>query len=150
VAQVMVRHGYVKTVREAFDRFLAAGRPAHVPRPKLHPAQAVRLLRRAAGVPVFAHPGLADRDELIPELVSAGLMGIECFYGEHSAAQTARYAELCRERGLLATGGSDFHGPRVRAAALGSPRVPLAVWEALQVKMAEARRTAPDFAHSAP
>jgi predicted metal-dependent phosphoesterase TrpH len=87
VARVMVERGYVKTVREAFDRYLASGKPAHVPRRKLTPEDAVRLLRRAGGVPVFAHPGLAERDELIPSMVEAGLMGIECYYSEHSPAQ---------------------------------------------------------------
>lgn len=146
VAQVLVRRGHVKTVREAFDRFLGSGKPGHVPRRKLSPAAAVRVLRRAGGVPVFAHPGLADRDELIPGLVAAGLMGIECYYSEHSSARTAGYLQLCRELDLVATGGSDFHGPRVRAGALGTPRVPLSAWEALQDRMAAARATAAAYA----
>jgi len=139
VAQVMVSRGYVKSVRAAFDQFLGSGKPGHVPREKLLPEEAVRLIRRAAGVPVFAHPGLADRDAMIPGLVDAGLMGIECFYNEHSATQTAGYVETCRRYGLVTTGGSDFHGPRVRSAQLGTPSVPLAVWEALKAKAAEAR-----------
>jgi len=143
VAQVMVERGYVKTVREAFDRFLGSGKPAHVPRVKVSPADAVRLIRRAGGVPVLAHPGLADRDELIPALVDAGLMGIECYYSEHSAAQTAGYVQMCRDRGLVATGGSDFHGPRVRAGSLGLPSVPMAAWDALGGKIAEARQAVP-------
>jgi len=144
VAQVMVDRGYVKSVREAFDRFLAAGKPANVPRKKLTPVDAVRLLRRAGGVPVFAHPGLAGRDTLIPGLVEAGLMGIECYYPEHSAAQTGSYVEICRQLGLVATGGSDFHGPRVRASQLGDPAIPLSVWDALRAKAAEARASRPD------
>ena len=143
VAQVMVERGYVKTVREAFDRYLGSGKPAHVPRVKLSPADAVRLIRRAGGVPVLAHPGLADRDELIPELIAAGLMGIESYYPEHSAAQTGAYVQICKDRGLVATGGSDFHGPRVRAGSLGIPAVPMAVWEALLARAAEARRQLP-------
>ena len=143
VAQVMVKRGYVKSVREAFDRFLGAGKPGHVPRTKLLPEDAVRLIRKAGGVPVFAHPGLADRDAMIPGLVEAGLMGIECFYNEHSAARTAGYVETCKRYGLVTTGGSDFHGPKVRAAQLGTPSVPLAVWEALNAKAAEARASRP-------
>jgi hypothetical protein len=143
VAQVMVRRGYVKSVREAFDRYLAAGKPGYVPRAKLAPEDAVRLLRKAGGVPVLAHPGLSDRDELIPGLVAAGLLGIECYYPEHSAVQRAAYAELCRQQGLVATGGSDFHGPAVRAATLGIPPVPLSVWEALRAAAARARATVP-------
>jgi predicted metal-dependent phosphoesterase TrpH len=144
VAQVMVERGYVKSVRDAFDRYLAAGKPGHVPRKKLTPEDAVRLLRRAGGVPVFAHPGLAGRDDLIPALVRAGLMGIECYYPEHSAARTGSYVELCRQHGLVATGGSDFHGPRVRSSQLGDPAIPLAVWEALSARIAEARTVRPD------
>jgi predicted metal-dependent phosphoesterase TrpH len=144
VAQVMVARGYVKTVREAFDKYLGSGKPAHVPRVKLTPADAVRLIRRAGGAPVLAHPGLADRDELIPDLIAAGLMGIESYYPEHSAAQTAGYVQTCRDHGLVPTGGSDFHGPRVRAGSLGIPSVPMIVWEELRAKVTEARATRPD------
>jgi predicted metal-dependent phosphoesterase TrpH len=143
VAQVMVNRGYVKSVRDAFDKYLASGRPGHVPRKKLAPAEAVRLIRKAGGVPVFAHPGLAGRDELIPGLIEAGMMGIECYYPEHSAAQRAGYLQICKERDLVATGGSDFHGPKVRAANLGSPAVPLSAWEALKAKAAQARGSRP-------
>jgi len=136
VAQVMVARGYVKTVREAFDKYLASGRPGHVPRKKLTPEDAVRLIRRAGGVPVFAHPGLAGRDQLIPGLIAAGLMGIECYYTEHSAQQRATYLQICKEQDLVATGGSDFHGPQVRAATLGSPTVPMAAVDALRAKAA--------------
>jgi predicted metal-dependent phosphoesterase TrpH len=142
VAQAMLARGYVKSVREAFDKYLGAGKPANVPRKKLAPADAVRLIRRAGGVPVLAHPGLADRDGMIPELIAAGMMGIECYYSEHSAAQRAAYLERCRQDDLVATGGSDFHGPRVRAATLGVPAVPMAAWEALRAKAALARASA--------
>jgi predicted metal-dependent phosphoesterase TrpH len=141
VAQVMVQRGYVKSVREAFDKYLHANGPANVPRKRLTPAEAVAIIRRAHGVPVFAHPGLAGRDELIPELIAAGLMGIECYYAEHSAADTGRYVDLCRAHGLLATGGSDFHGERTgRTNTLGHPAVPMAVWEALRAAADTARR----------
>ncbi len=139
VAQVMVARGYVKTVREAFDKYLGAGKPGHVQRKKLTPEDAVRLIRKAGGAPVFAHPGLANRDDLIPGLVAAGLMGIECYYTEHSAQQRATYLQICTERDLVATGGSDFHGPKVRAATLGSPAVPMAAVEGLRAKAALAR-----------
>jgi hypothetical protein len=144
VAQVMVRHGYVKSVREAFDRWLHATGPANVPRTRLTPAEAVAVIRRAHGVPVFAHPGLAGRDELVPELVAAGLMGIEVYYAEHSAAQTAHYKELCRAHGLVATGGSDYHGERSgRTNPLGHPPVGMSVYADLQAAARRARASAP-------
>jgi len=133
VAQVMVKRGYVKSVREAFDKYLKANGPANVPRRRLTPHDAVRVIRRASGVPVLAHPGLAERDELIPELVSVGLMGIEAYYAEHSSAQVAAYLALCRRYDLIATGGSDYHGPQSgRANPLGTPAVPWSTWEDLQ------------------
>ena len=98
------------------------------------------MIQRAQGVPVLAHPGLAGRDDLIPDLVRAGLMGIETYYPEHSAAQTATYLELCRRHDLVATGGSDYHGPHLgKAAHPGTPAIPLAVWEALRARAAQAR-----------
>ena len=119
IARVMVERGYVKTVREAFDRYLANGKPAHVPRKRFTPEDAVRLLRRAGGVPVLAHPGLADRDELIPGLVEAGLMGIECYYPEHSPSQRGAYAELCRRYGR---GPPPPISPRSRGTSGRRPR----------------------------
>jgi predicted metal-dependent phosphoesterase TrpH len=127
----------VKSVREAFDRYLRTGGSANVPRRRLTPVEAVRVIRRARGVPVFAHPGLADRDALIPELVQAGLAGLETFYPEHSAGQVEAYRRLCRAHDLIATGGSDFHGSHTgRANTLGTPPVPLEVWQALKTRAA--------------
>lgn len=148
VAQVMVDQGYVKSVREAFDRFLSANGPANVPRKRFTPVEAVRIIRRARGVPVLAHPGLANRDELIPELVEAGLMGIETFYPEHSAGQITAYRGMCMRLGLIATGGSDFHGPSVGGARHpGLQPVPESAWQELRDRLeslaAEPKATGP-------
>jgi predicted metal-dependent phosphoesterase TrpH len=146
VAQVMVRRGYVKSVREAFDKYLHAGGPANVARHRLTPAEAVAVIRKAQGVPVLAHPGLANRDEMIPDLVQAGLMGIEVYYAEHGATQMAAYLELCRRWDLVATGGSDYHGPHSgRTNPPGTPAVPWSSWEQLQQRAERARGR-----HSAP
>jgi 3',5'-nucleoside bisphosphate phosphatase len=147
VAQAMVNRGYVKSVREAFDRWLHAGGPANVPRRRLTPVEAVAVIRRAGGVPVLAHPGLADRDEMIPELVAAGLGGIETYYPEHSASQIQAYRETCDRLGLVATGGSDYHGPHTgRVTTVGTPRVPLEVRDDLRRKQRELRERAPERA----
>jgi predicted metal-dependent phosphoesterase TrpH len=134
VAQVMVRRGYVGTVREAFDRFLAAGKPAYVPHRKLLPREACEVIRRARGLAVVAHPGFhEDPETMVRELAATGLLdGVECYYAEHSPEQTARFLGLCAELALVPTGGSDFHGPKVRAATLGQPPVPWEAWEALR------------------
>lgn len=134
VAQVMVQKGYVVSVKEAFDRYLRAGGPAYVSHRKLGVRDACALIRRAGGVAVMAHPGFQDGSEaLIRELAGEGLLeGVECYYAEHTPEQTARFVGLCREFGLVTTGGSDFHGPAVRAATLGHPAVPWAAWEDLR------------------
>ena len=135
VAQAMVHRGYVRSVREAFDRYLHNGGPASAPRRRLTPEEAVAVIRRALGVPVIAHPGLSKRDALIPALVDAGLMGIEAYYPEHSAAQTQAYLELCERHGLVATGGSDYHGPTMgHAAHPGAHLVPETAWTALRAR----------------
>lgn len=144
VAQAMVDRGYVKSVREAFDRYLSMNGPANVPRRRFTPAEAVGVIRRARGVPVLAHPGLANRDELIPELVEAGLLGLEAFYPEHSAGQITAYREMCACLGLIATGGSDFHGPRVGGARHpGAQPVPESAWLELRDRLASLAKQPP-------
>lgn len=139
VAQAMVKRGYVGSVREAFDRWLRSDGPANVPRHRLTPVEAIDVIRRARGVAVLAHPGLAGRDELIPALVDAGLQGIETYYAEHSAEQVRRYLDLCRRFDLVATGGSDFHGPHTgRTNPPGTPAVPLSAWDGVQARAARA------------
>ena len=99
------------------------------------PQEAIAIIRRARGVPVIAHPGLANRDAMIDELVAAGLQGIESYYPEHSAGQTQLYLDLCRRHGLVATGGSDFHGPAVSSIPHpGSHAVPTAAWDDLRAR----------------
>ncbi len=137
IAQAMVHRGYVRSVREAFDRYLKNGGPASAPRRKLTPEQAIGVIRKAGGVPVLAHPGLANRDAMIPALVEAGLLGIESYYPEHSTGQTHAYLELCARHGLVATGGSDFHGPAVgHSPHPGAHAVPLAAWNDLRARAA--------------
>lgn len=111
VGQAMVERGYVSSVKEAFEKYLGVGKPAYVPRAHLAPVQAVKSIVHAGGVAVWAHPGTAGCDYLLKELVENGLDGLECLHPEHSPEDTRRYATLAREHGLIATGGSDFHGP---------------------------------------
>lgn len=132
VAQVLVQKGYVGSVGEAFDRYLKHGGSAYVSYQKLPPEEAIALIRRAGGVPVLAHPGFIGQDDLIRKLARAGLGGVECYYAAHTPLQTATYLQLVRELGLVATGGSDYHGPRVTPQGrVGTPHVPYEVYQAL-------------------
>jgi predicted metal-dependent phosphoesterase TrpH len=128
LAEALVQAGVVPSLSDAFDRFIGAGRPAYVPRYKLDPLEAVRLICCAGGVPVLAHPGLIKSLNLVGELKNAGLSGLEARHPAHSAEQTRFYQELARRHGLVATGGSDFHGPGHKAGGqLGMVTVPYSV-----------------------
>lgn len=126
VARALLDAGHVASLQEAFDRWLADGRPAYVPRTGASPTEVVRLVKRAGGVPVLAHPGLLRKDELIPVLAGAGLGAIECFHSDHGPSTQSRYLRLAAQYGLAVSGGSDFHGddhPRARCfGRVGLPR----------------------------
>lgn len=110
IARVLAKEGLVGTIKEAFDRYIGTGCPAYVPRFKCTPFEAVQLIIRARGIPVLAHPGLADGDGIIPELAQAGLQGLEVYYPLHASKQIEHYLNLCSQYGLIPTGGSDYHG----------------------------------------
>lgn len=140
LARAMVERGYVATVREAFDRYLSPGRPGYVERFKLASVDAVREILRAGGVPVLAHPGLIGRDELIPQLVAAGLRGIEAYHPDHDSAQSERYRALGEQLGLIVTGGSDCHGPQGNLhGSMGQVRIPYAVVKELRREVQRVR-----------
>ncbi|MEX1005130.1 MAG: PHP domain-containing protein [Acidimicrobiia bacterium] len=132
-AAVMVRKGYVTDIREAFDEYLANGRPGYMSRWRLGPEEAIDLARRSGGVPVLAHPhtlGLDNRAEvetMMRRLSSAGLVGIECHYGSYEADERAGYARMAGRFGLLPAGGSDFHGTYKTGVLLGTGSVGIGV-----------------------
>ena len=111
LARVLVEMGAVSNMQEAFDLYLAEGRPAFVPHEGLTPAQAVDLIHAAHGVAVLAHPALyrGDLDTLLADLLAAGLDGIEVFYPLHTPAQIEQYKVIASKHNLVMTGGSDFH-----------------------------------------
>jgi len=114
VARALVEAGHATSINDAFERWLVRGRAGYVDRFRLTPPAAVRLIRAARGVPVLAHPHSADNlDTLLPELVPAGLAGIECYYGDYDDLRKREYLALAGRYGLVATGGTDFHGTGV-------------------------------------
>jgi predicted metal-dependent phosphoesterase TrpH len=127
VAQAMVEAGIVASEEEAFDRWIADGRPAHVPKHALAPIDALRLIREAGGLCVLAHPGMwGDQSEvpedLIEAMAGAGMAGLEVDHTDHNPEQRARYRALADRFGVIATGGSDCHGTRYEPIRLGTSR----------------------------
>jgi predicted metal-dependent phosphoesterase TrpH len=125
VAQAMVEAGVVATEKEAFDLWIADGRPAHVAKHALDPVDAVALIRSAGGVCVLAHPGMwgdasSVPEELIAAMAGAGMGGLEVDHPDHDDAKREHYRGLAGRLGLVPTGGSDCHGERYEPVRLGS------------------------------
>lgn len=115
IARVLIRKGYLRSIEEAFEKYLGNGRPAYFEKDKLSPGEGIKLIIKAGGIPVLAHPVLMKLDNeqleiLISNLKEAGLKGIEANYVENSDKDTEYLLALAGKYNLLVTGGSDFHG----------------------------------------
>jgi len=137
VARALVQAGFCGEMDEAFERFLKRGKPAWVPKFKMSATEAIALIHEAGGLAVMAHPGLNRTDEIIPDLVAAGLDGIECFHTKHSTAISEHYLEIADEHRLLVTGGSDCHGLSKGKPLIGTIKVPYTHVEMMKAKVAE-------------
>jgi predicted metal-dependent phosphoesterase TrpH len=150
VAQALVEAGYAHSIGDAFDKYIGTGCFAYVPRYRLTPEEAVRLIVSANGLPVIAHPlelpGLEELRHSLPALRQAGLVGLETYYGTYTRAQEQALRALADEYKLIATGGSDFHGPGIHPTPLGGRPVPAEAVERLKAA-AQLRRgqTPPTF-----
>ncbi len=114
-ARAMVNRGYVQSTKEAFQKYLGNGRPAYSANQMLSPAECIRLIHQCGGLAFLAHCHFlkkegSDFTDLVDELVSAGLDGLEGYYTEYTPEKQEEYLMVCRERKLLISGGSDFHG----------------------------------------
>ena len=114
-ARFLWEEGYVSSMKEAFDRYIGDHAPCFLPREKVTPVQAVKLILKAGGVPILAHPvlyGMSDKrlEELVAELKEAGLKGIEAVYSTYNSGEERQMKKLAGKYGLLISGGSDFHG----------------------------------------
>jgi len=124
IARALVAVGGATSVADAFQRLIGRARPFYVAKEGPSPAEVVTAVRGYGAIPVLAHPGVSGADALVDELVSAGLLGIEAYHADHAPQQREHYARIAEERGLLVTGGTDFHGPQGPNPELGSVDVP--------------------------
>jgi predicted metal-dependent phosphoesterase TrpH len=144
IAQALLNRGYIETFEEAFERFIGRDGPAYFPRLQLEPQEVIQTIVEAGGVPVLAHPchsGSAAVDA-VPDLVRLGLRGMETHHPDHTPQDVQDLLELARAYGLIATGGSDFHGPCAeRGGALGSVGAPRGCVEQLRKTAARCSQT---------
>jgi predicted metal-dependent phosphoesterase TrpH len=124
IARALVDAGHVESVQDAFERLIGRTNPHYVRKPLSPPDDVVRAIRSAGGAPVIAHPGVNDVEQTVPELIDVGLVGIEVNHFEHDAVQRERLAALAESLDLVATGGTDYHGPDSRSPALGDVLAP--------------------------
>lgn len=111
----LLEKGYVKTRKEAFDKYIGEGCPCFIPRKKVTPFEAVQVIRNASGVPVLAHPMLYNLTEkelrtLVKEMKDAGLCAIEALYSTHTPQEERLIKKIAADFDILISGGSDFHG----------------------------------------
>ena len=147
IARLLMEKKFVTSAKEAFDRYLANGRPAFVDRELPLPAQAVQWIREAGGVPVLAHPTWVRTSAdglrtLVRDLKVTGLGGIEVHYSTHTPSQTTEYLNLAKQCDLVVTGGSDFHGVTKPDIEVGIGRGQLKVSEKLLDPLRKAATTA--------
>lgn len=141
VGRALMEIGAATTIDDAFDRYLGRGRPAHVERQQLLPADAVQLVRSAGGVPVLAHPlSVANLEATLAEMIPAGLLGIEAYYGAYTPEDRASLAKIAARHNLITTVGNDFHGDVHGGALIGGTQGPPDVLDRLVTAAAIVRK----------
>jgi predicted metal-dependent phosphoesterase TrpH len=150
VAKALLEAGYVQTIGEAFEKYIGTGCFAYVPRYRLTPDDAVRLIASVNGLAVLAHPielpGLDELRSWLPGLCDAGMAGLETYYGPYTTEQEHALRTLADEYHLIPTGGTDFHGPGIHPTPLGGRHVPYESVERLKAAAAANRgKTPPAF-----
>lgn len=123
IAEAMIAQGIVDSFGMAFRKYIGNHCTAYVPKSKMTPAQAIDLIHRAGGVAVLAHPFINDMHKYLDELVGLGLDGMEVFHYSHSRQKTKDLQRMAQERGLLISGGSDFHGRQEHEGEIGADSI---------------------------
>jgi 3',5'-nucleoside bisphosphate phosphatase len=139
VARALVADGWAVDVRDAFDRYLAAGRPAYVAKDQLGMRDAIAMVHAAGGLAVLAHPGSTATRERLEALVALGMDGVEVKHPSHAPQETTRIRTLTEQLGLLPSGGSDWHGAGDGPRTIGMMQVPIE-WLTRQDERVEALR----------
>lgn len=140
IAQAMLERGFVTSIKEAFTKYIGWGGPAYVERAKMAPGEAVRLILRAKGLPVLAHPlTVPDFETMVVELKAEGLVGLEAYYNGYTREEIEQLVNLAKKYGLIVSGGSDYHGlDNSVETTIGGIEVPVAAVEQL-IALAEQR-----------
>jgi predicted metal-dependent phosphoesterase TrpH len=152
LAAILLRKGYVSSIKQAFDKYIGQGAPAYFDKERLSPARALEMIRESGGLAVLAHPiqlrtqNDAQLERIVKDLLDLGLAGLEVIHSDHDAAHIEKYTALADRFGLLKTGGSDFHGANKKDIDLGtarSRRIPRQFFDALSDRLKSRPVSAP-------
>lgn len=133
IAKALVEKNYCSSIGEVFATLLDKNGPAYVPHHKLTPKQVIEVIKNAGGVPILAHPGLVGNDDVVIEVIAAGIAGLEVYHPRHDEQQIEKYLLLANKHNLLVTGGSDFHAiPGRFPDKLGIFTIPATLVEKIQ------------------
>jgi len=149
IAAILVRKGYVSSIKQAFNEYLAPGGKAYFDKERLSSKQALGMILESGGLPVLAHAfqlrteNDAQLETIVKNLVDQGLAGIEVMHSDHDAAWIEKCTRLADRYGLVKTGGSDFHGGNKKDIDLGHAagrRVPRAFYDALVARLQSVKK----------
>ena len=149
IAAILMRKGYVSSIKQAFDKYLAPGGLAYFDKERLTPRQALEMIRESGGLPVLAHPvqlrteNDAQLDRIVKDLLDLGLAGLEVIHSDHDAALVEKYSAMADRYKLLKTGGSDFHGMNKKDIDLGTAngrRIPREFFDRLIERVGRMRK----------
>lgn len=110
IAQVMMKKGYVKSIQEAFKKYIGEGKPCYAEGASFSTEETIDLIHQAKGLAVIAHPHLIENGKILQELLSLNFDGIECYYAKFHRDLSDRWLKIARRKNWIITGGSDFHG----------------------------------------
>ena len=131
VARALVAAGHAQSVSDAFQRLIGRDGPFYVSKDVRTPSEAIAVIRGSGGIAVVAHPGVSGLEDVVDGFIDDGLGGIEAYHADHTPEMRAYFADLAARRGVLVTGGSDFHGLSAPNPPLGSVDIPESAIEAL-------------------
>jgi 3',5'-nucleoside bisphosphate phosphatase len=144
IAAILLRKGYVSSIKQAFDKYLAPGGLAYYDKERLTASQAIGMVLECGGLAVLAHPAQlrtendAQLERVVKDLIDVGLAGIEVIHSDHDDVMLAKYTRLADRYGLVKTGGSDFHGKNkkdIELGVAGNRRIPREFYDALVQKL---------------
>jgi hypothetical protein len=156
IAAILLSKGYVSSIKQAFDKYLAPGGLAYFDKERLSPRRAIEKINASGGVAVLAHPvqlrleNEAQFDRVLKDLLDLGLGGIEVIHSDHDEKLVRKYEALADDLGLLKTGGSDYHGSNKKGIDLGianGRRIPRVFYDALAAAVAD-RKSGRDYVRS--